>query len=40
MIIPGPDGAGDAVDVYPQPLIKELNELWKFGVETYDVPID
>jgi len=39
MIIPGPDGAGDAVDVYLQPLIKELNELWKFGVETYDVPI-
>jgi len=36
MIIPGPDSPGDAIDVYLQPLTKELKELWKVGVETYD----
>jgi len=39
MIIPGPDGPGDAIDVYLQPLIEELNELWEFGAETYDVSV-
>ena len=36
MLIPGPQSPGDAIDVYLQPLIKELNELWDVGVETYD----
>ena len=36
LIIPGPDGPGDAIDVYLQPLIEELKELWFIGVETYD----
>ncbi|XP_075109941.1 uncharacterized protein LOC107801371 isoform X1 [Nicotiana tabacum] len=36
MIIPGPRTAGNNIDVYLQPLIKELNELWYEGVETYD----
>ena len=39
MIILGPDGPRDAIDVYLQRLIEELNELWEFGVETYDVSI-
>ncbi|OIT20623.1 hypothetical protein A4A49_63398, partial [Nicotiana attenuata] len=36
MIIPGPRTAGNNIDVYLQPLIKELNELWSEGVETFD----
>ncbi|RDY06303.1 hypothetical protein CR513_09720, partial [Mucuna pruriens] len=28
--------SGNNIDVYLQPLIKELNELWTEGVETYD----
>ncbi|XP_057246859.1 uncharacterized protein LOC125499462 [Beta vulgaris subsp. vulgaris] len=36
MLIPGPKGPGDAIDVYLQPLIEELKELWEVGVETYD----
>ncbi|XP_075109112.1 uncharacterized protein LOC142180908 [Nicotiana tabacum] len=36
MIIPGPSSPGNDIDVYLQPLIAELNELWKFGVETFD----
>ena len=35
-IIPGPTSPGNDLDVYLQPLMKELNELWKEGVETYD----
>jgi hypothetical protein len=35
MIIPGPDSPGNDVDVYLQPLIDELLQLWK-GVETFD----
>ncbi|XP_060181912.1 uncharacterized protein LOC132611513 isoform X1 [Lycium barbarum] len=36
MLIPGPESPGDAIDVYLQPLIEELNELWETGVETFD----
>ena len=36
LITPGPDGRGDAIDVYLQPLIEELKELWFIRVETYD----
>ncbi|XP_049381430.1 uncharacterized protein LOC125846002 [Solanum stenotomum] len=36
MIIPGPNGPGDAIDTYLQPLIEELKELWEVGIETYD----
>nr|XP_009804123.1 PREDICTED: uncharacterized protein LOC104249398 [Nicotiana sylvestris] len=36
MIIPGPRTAGNNINVYLQPLIKELNELWYEGVETFD----
>ncbi|WMV56116.1 hypothetical protein MTR67_049501 [Solanum verrucosum] len=36
MIIPGPSSPGQDIDVYLQPLIVELKELWEFGIETYD----
>nr|XP_034599301.1 uncharacterized protein LOC117860169 [Setaria viridis]XP_034599302.1 uncharacterized protein LOC117860169 [Setaria viridis]XP_034599303.1 uncharacterized protein LOC117860169 [Setaria viridis]XP_034599304.1 uncharacterized protein LOC117860169 [Setaria viridis]XP_034599305.1 uncharacterized protein LOC117860169 [Setaria viridis]XP_034599306.1 uncharacterized protein LOC117860169 [Setaria viridis]XP_034599307.1 uncharacterized protein LOC117860169 [Setaria viridis]XP_034599309.1 uncharacte len=35
MIIPGPNSPGNDVDVYLQPLIEELKQLWK-GVKTMD----
>ena len=34
MLIPGPDSLGDAIDIYSQPLIEELKELWEISVET------
>jgi len=36
MLIPGPSSPGNDIDVYLQPLIEELNELWIHGVDTYD----
>ncbi|XP_077249106.1 uncharacterized protein LOC143888537 [Tasmannia lanceolata] len=36
LLIPGPHSPGNAVDVYLQPLIEELKELWVDGVDTYD----
>ncbi|XP_042446315.1 uncharacterized protein LOC122031244 [Zingiber officinale] len=36
MLIPGPESSGDAIDIYLQPLIDELIELWHTGVETFD----
>ncbi|XP_056685978.1 uncharacterized protein [Spinacia oleracea] len=36
MLIPGPKGPKDKIDVYLQPLIEELKLLWEVGVETYD----
>ncbi|XP_019259987.1 PREDICTED: uncharacterized protein LOC109238017 [Nicotiana attenuata] len=35
-LIPGPKAPSNNIDVFLQPLIKELNELWDVGVETYD----
>ena len=35
MIIPGPDSPGNDIDVYLQPLIEELSQLWE-GVWTVD----
>jgi Transposase family tnp2/Domain of unknown function (DUF4218) len=37
LIIPGPKNPKANMDVYLQPLIEELKELWETGVETYDV---
>lgn len=37
LIIPGPKSPGNNIDVYLQPLVKELKELWDTGIETYDV---
>lgn len=36
MIILGPSSPRNDIDVYLQPLIDELKELWEFSVETYD----
>ncbi|KAF3618119.1 40S ribosomal protein S13 [Capsicum annuum] len=36
MIIPGPRIVGNNIDVHLQPLIKELNELWSEGVDTFN----
>ncbi|KAL3849603.1 hypothetical protein ACJIZ3_011485 [Penstemon smallii] len=36
MLIPGPKGPGNEIDVYLQPLVDELKELWGPGIETYD----
>ena len=35
-IVPGPTSPKNDLDVYLQPLMKELKELWTEGVETYD----
>ena len=34
LLIPGPQSPGNDIDVYLQPLIEELKELWEFGVDT------
>ncbi|KAL0537434.1 hypothetical protein IC582_026412 [Cucumis melo] len=36
LLIPGPKSPGRKIDVYLQPLIEELKDLWTFGVRTYD----
>ncbi|KAK7328924.1 hypothetical protein VNO77_23061 [Canavalia gladiata] len=36
LLIPGPQSPGKDIDVYLQPLIEELKELWDSGVQTYD----
>ncbi|XP_019251295.1 PREDICTED: uncharacterized protein LOC109230226 [Nicotiana attenuata] len=36
LLIPGPKPPGNNIDVFLQPLIEELNELWDVGVGTYD----
>ncbi|XP_073101409.1 LOW QUALITY PROTEIN: uncharacterized protein [Elaeis guineensis] len=36
LLIPGPKCPENDIDVYLQPLIEELKELWDIGVETYD----
>ncbi|XP_039120162.1 uncharacterized protein LOC120256563 [Dioscorea cayenensis subsp. rotundata] len=37
IIVPGPSNPKDRLDVFLQPLIAELKDLWEIGVETYDV---
>ena len=36
LVIPGPKSLRIAIDVYLQPLVEELRELWDVGVEAYD----
>ncbi|KAI9159740.1 hypothetical protein LWI28_001464 [Acer negundo] len=36
LLIPRPKASGNDIDVYLQPLINELKELWDVGVNTYD----
>ena len=40
MFIPGLKSPGNDIDVYLQPLIYELKQLWEHGVETYDVSLE
>ena len=37
LVIPGPTSPEIAIDVYLQPLVEELRELWDVGVQAYDV---
>ncbi|XP_073133531.1 uncharacterized protein [Henckelia pumila] len=37
VIVPGPNNPKDKLDVFLQPLIAELNELWSVGAQTYDI---
>lgn len=37
LLILGPKALGKDIDVFLQPLTKQLKELWKVGVATYDV---
>ncbi|XP_042457144.1 uncharacterized protein LOC122041507 [Zingiber officinale] len=36
LLIPGPKQPGNDIDVYLQPLVEDLKELWDRGVEEYD----
>ena len=36
LLIPGPKAPGNDIDIYLEPLIDELKELWEIGVDTYD----
>lgn len=36
LIIPGPKGPGNDIDVFLEPLIDELQLLWEVGVDTFD----
>ena len=36
LVIPGSTSLGFDIDVYLQPLVEELRELWDVGVQAYD----
>ncbi|XP_004488370.1 uncharacterized protein [Cicer arietinum] len=36
LLILGPKGPGNNIDIYLQPLVQELQELWDDGIETFD----
>ena len=36
LLKPGSTSPGMNIDVYLQPLVEELKELWDVGIETYD----
>ncbi|XP_031116582.1 uncharacterized protein LOC116020237 [Ipomoea triloba] len=37
VLVPGPKNPKEKIDVFLQPLIAELNQLWEVGVQTYDI---
>jgi hypothetical protein len=39
LLISGPKSPGNDIDVFLQPLIDDLKELWNVGVETYDASV-
>ncbi|XP_040369498.1 uncharacterized protein LOC112186204 [Rosa chinensis] len=36
LLIPGPKGPGKDIDIFLQPLVEELKNLWNQGIPTYD----
>ncbi|XP_020885189.1 uncharacterized protein LOC110229414 [Arabidopsis lyrata subsp. lyrata] len=36
MLIPGPTAPGNSIDVYLEPLVDDLNDMWNDGIEVYD----
>ncbi|KAH7853391.1 hypothetical protein Vadar_001845 [Vaccinium darrowii] len=40
LLIPGPKQPGNYIDVYLQPLIEDLQELWSLGISVYDKSTD
>ncbi len=40
MLILGPKSPGNDIDVYLQPLIDELKQLWKHGFEIYNASLE
>ena len=36
LLIPGPSSPRNKIDIYLQPLVDELKDLWDIGLETYD----
>src|SRR4051812_12693533 len=39
LLISGPKGPKNGIDVYLQPLIEELKELWGLGIRTFDASV-
>jgi len=39
LLIPGPKNPKENLDIYMQPLIEELVQLWNEGILTYDVSL-
>ena len=39
LLIPGPKAPGNDIDIFLQPLINDLKELWNVGVRTYDASV-
>ena len=39
VLIPGPRNPKEKLDVFLQPLVEELNQLWEVGVSTYDISL-
>ena len=37
IIVPEPNNPKNKIDVFLQPLIAELRQLWEVGMQTYDV---
>ena len=37
LLIPGPKNPKANIDVYMQPLVEELKQLWEIGATTYDI---
>ena len=39
LLIPRPKAPGNDIDIFLQPLINDLKELWDVGVRTYDASV-